>query len=549
MMGLLSSDAAAPARVERRRTTHRTFLLAAAWGLLVAVALALRPILPVDETRYVSVAWEMWVRGDFLVPHLNGLPYSDKPPLLFWLFHLGWEIFGVNDWWPRLVPSLFALANLGLAAALARRLWPDRPGVARAVPWVLLGFLLWSVFTTMVMFDMLVAFCVLLALLGLEAARRQGGWLPWAQVGAALGLGLLAKGPVVFIVPLGVAFLPPWWGRGERWQGARGGRWALGLAAAVALGAAIALAWALPAARAGGEAYGSAILLSQTEERVIQSFAHRRAWWWYLPFLPLLLYPYSLWAPLWKAAARLRRGPADPGVRFALAWIVPGLVVFSAVSGKQPHYLLSLLPGFALLAARLLSEPLAVPERWHLLPPLCGLFAVGGVMAAAPFAAKAGHFPPWASDVSAGAGVALVAAGVGFLLSFERLFARRRAALTLLTLALVAALSLGFSEAAREAYDLEPIARYLWVTERQGRAIAYSGDYHGQFHFLGRLERPIEEIVPGSERLWIRDHPHGRVIQDLHYLPPGIARAEFTQPYRGGDVLAVWGYEGLARSP
>ena len=49
------------------------------WAVLVAVALFFRPILPVDETRYVGVAWEMWLRDDFLVPHLNGDPYSHKP--------------------------------------------------------------------------------------------------------------------------------------------------------------------------------------------------------------------------------------------------------------------------------------------------------------------------------------------------------------------------------------------------------------------------------------------------------------------------------------
>jgi 4-amino-4-deoxy-L-arabinose transferase-like glycosyltransferase len=181
---------------------------------LVGAALALRPILPIDETRYVSVAWEMWVRGDFLVPHLNGVPYSDKPPLLFWMFHLGWWFFGVNEWWPRVVPALFALANLGLTARLARRLWPDRPQVAASAPAVLLGFLLWTVFTTMVMFDMLVAFCVLAALLGLEEAWRRGGVRPWLQVGGALGLGILAKGPVALVLPLAVAFLAPWWGKG-----------------------------------------------------------------------------------------------------------------------------------------------------------------------------------------------------------------------------------------------------------------------------------------------------------------------------------------------
>ena len=70
------------------------------------------------------------------------------------------------------------------------------------------------------------------------------------------------------------------------------------------------------------------------------------------------------------------------------------------------------------------------------------------------------------------------------------------------------------------------------------------GDYHGQLHFLGRLERPFQEIPPGSEALWSRRNPRGKVIQDLKYMPPDVSRAEFTQPYRD-DVLAVWGREGM----
>ncbi len=61
-----------------------------AWVLLLMLALLSRHLLAVDETRYVSVAWEMWLRGDWLVPHLNGEPYDHKPPLLFWLIHLSW---------------------------------------------------------------------------------------------------------------------------------------------------------------------------------------------------------------------------------------------------------------------------------------------------------------------------------------------------------------------------------------------------------------------------------------------------------------------------
>ena len=41
--------------------------LIAVWLVILLTALLTRPLLPVDETRYASVAWEMWSRGDFLV--------------------------------------------------------------------------------------------------------------------------------------------------------------------------------------------------------------------------------------------------------------------------------------------------------------------------------------------------------------------------------------------------------------------------------------------------------------------------------------------------
>src|ERR1051325_2855408 len=111
--------------------TYQPFVLIfALWCMLVLVSLLGRSYIPIDETRYVTVAWNMWLHGDYLVPHLNGGTYSHKPPLLFWLMNLGWKIFGVNDWWPRLVPSFFALGALLLTQRIAVRLWPQRPKVA-----------------------------------------------------------------------------------------------------------------------------------------------------------------------------------------------------------------------------------------------------------------------------------------------------------------------------------------------------------------------------------------------------------------------------------
>ena len=75
-------------------------LLVLLMSLCAALAL---PITPIDETRYLSATWEMWNGHSFLVPYLNGEPYSHKPPFLFWMMHAGWALFGVNDFTPRLV--------------------------------------------------------------------------------------------------------------------------------------------------------------------------------------------------------------------------------------------------------------------------------------------------------------------------------------------------------------------------------------------------------------------------------------------------------------
>jgi len=82
------------------------------WGVLTSLSLTIRPLFPVDETRYAAVAWEMWLRNDFLVPYLNGEVYSHKPPLLFWLMQLSWRFFGVNDWSLRLISPLFFPGNI-----------------------------------------------------------------------------------------------------------------------------------------------------------------------------------------------------------------------------------------------------------------------------------------------------------------------------------------------------------------------------------------------------------------------------------------------------
>ena len=514
-----------------------SLLWSAVWLVLVAVALGTRPPLPVDETRYLAVAWEMWLGGDYLVPHLNGETYSHKPPLLFWLMNLGWAIFGVSAWWARLVAPLFGLGCLFLSAALARRLWPARPDLARRAPLILLGSVFWSVFTTLTMFDMVLAFFALAGLLGVARAWRQGGWAGWALFGLAMGCGLLAKGPAILVHTLPVALLAPLWAAGVPPGGWR--RWYLGILAALLAAAALGLAWAVPAAVSGGAAYRDAILWGQTAGRMVDSFAHGQPWWWYAAMLPPLLLPWLLWPTLWRGLRGARAGLGDTGVRFCLAWLVPAFVVFSMISGKQLHYLLPDFPALALLVAFLVTGHGGgtAASRDQALPA-----AVFAVLCVGAFVLASGltpmRLPPMADAVAAA--WILAAAGVAVAAAVLPAMALEKRLVVLMGLAavLVLAVHLAARPYLAGAFDLGPLAGRLAAWQAEGRPLAHYGKYHGQFQFLGRLTRPM--AITGDKEVvaWATQNPTGKIVTYQRHIPPG-GKPDFVQPFRS-LLITVW---------
>ncbi len=540
------------------------------WIAVVAAAVLTRPLLPVDETRYLAVAWDMWLGGDYLVPHLNGETYSHKPPLLFWLINLGWAAFGVNEWWPRLVAPLFGLASLFLTARLARDLWPRAEAVENAAPLLLFGGLFWALFTTLTMFDMMLTAFTLLGLSGVVRAWRGDALSGFALLGLGIGLGVLAKGPVILLHTLPVALSAPWWGRGLIGAGTgagtragawdnRKGVWYAGVAGGVILGAGIALAWAVPAGMAGGEAYREAIFWGQSAGRVVSSFAHSRPWWWYGAVLPVMALPWLAWPPVWRAVWRAVRGlsmdgiegflGAEGGIRLCLAWFVPAVVVFSFISGKQPHYLLPELPALALIAARLLAAGGGVRKK-PLDPVLPGLLAVlAGASLAGLDLLPLSSPPPWLDLVGTGWGLVLAAAGLGVMASGGLAPLARLGAIAAVGAVFVIVGHLAMRPALAAVYDLKPLAMRLAEWQRQGVPLANFSKYHGQYNFLGRLTKPIAQVGmyhPDTEK-FIKDNPQGKIIAYHDALP---TKAEPVAVYRfRSRLIAVWDAAVVARYP
>ena len=510
------------------------------WLVVVVTALLTRQLLPVDETRYATVAWEMWARGDFLVPYLNGEPYSHKPPLLFWLIHAGWWLFGVSEWVMRGVAPLLTIAILLMTARVSRRLWPEDPGAAYMAPWVLFGCVSLTAFCSWVQFDLLLVLCTLLAMSGLLAASggRQVGWL---LTGVALGCGVLAKGPVILLHVLPIALLTPFWKRsvptGFWW------RWYAGLALSVLLAAGIALAWALPAAAAGGEAYREALLWGQTANRMVESFAHAHPVWWYLPWLPVLFAPWSLLPWLWTAVWH-SRPLQDEGMRFCLVWLLGGFIMLSLVSGKQLKYLFPLLPAITLLLGRVLSRMEEAPLRQRPWLLVAAVLATGVALIVLPLVLEE---PFWISAIHPAWGGLLVVMAIATAWLRPLRPTRYPLLVTLLSVCVVTVLQLGIFTAAAPAYDMRTISGFIAQAQAEGREVAMVNQYHGQFGFYGRLVQPLVQLPVTTMQDWAKSHPQGYLIMTAD-APDELPDALYTWPYRG-KYLAIVDGRTLQQNP
>ena len=510
-----------------------------------------RPLLPVDETRYTAVAWEMWRTGEFLVPHLNGETYAHKPPMLFWLMHAGWSVVGVTPWWPRLLGALALCLNAFMIQRLGKRLWPAEPQRGGLAAVLFVGALFPFLFSTALMFDLWLVPWVVLGWTALVDSHR-GAPLKRTipAFAAAVGFGILTKGPVALLF-----LLPPvlaashWSGRAKRAEEpgvdcptssrskaifATGG---LG----ILLGAVIALAWAIPAGIAGGQEYRDAIFWGQTAGRIKDSFAHSRPFWWFLPLLPGMLFPWLWWPRTYQAWRGLSHKGQDVA-RFMFWSLAPAFLFLCAMDGKQPHYLLPLFAMAALALAWNLSNKPHYSLRASFLPLLLPIL-VGTAMALAPLWAESAQKVAWLNPpVLAISGVVLL------VLVRPALILMQQEALRPMVLACVAPITitilhLGMGNSFHYEYDLEPTAKQVAAWQQEQTPVGYHGSaYYGQFHFLGRLEQPLAnpETIDAL-RAWLVANPEGRmlvVVKRDGY--PRFGPAPYPALPHGSRQLQVW---------
>ena len=332
---------------------------AAAVGAVVAALITL-PGLGVgtlwdnSETAYGEVAKEILLTHDWVVMHLNGVPYFVQPPLYFWLGALFSLLAGPTPLALRL-PS--ALATVVLSAftgyAVARQAG-SRVGIYAAV--ILCTCLMQAVIGRLAIMDALLDLAVAMTIFwwfrGLESGRDRYAIFGWI----AAGFGFLAKGLVAPVVALLVVVPFFFWNRRFEPTYAPSARaWVVGLFAFFAIAAPWPVALVLhyhffPLQKLIGE-YTIGRYTGVVENQA-------GPFWYYVPVIILGFFPWIAFLPMAIVDGIRRLHPAqsqDPGssrlVRLAFAWIVMPVLFFSLARTKLPNYIALELPALALITA------------------------------------------------------------------------------------------------------------------------------------------------------------------------------------------------------
>ncbi len=461
---------------------------------VVFLGLGTRGLNEPDEGRYAAIAREMSENGDWLVPHLNGIPHFQKPPIIYWSTALAFRCLGVNEASARLPSTVAALGILALTFALGRRLFGVDCGTGAVL--ILVAAVEFFGLARMLTPDMMMSFWIASAVFCLVKFRLDGGrkwgWLFFIS----MGLGFLTKGPMALVVPVSAAVI---------WRVATGPvpverrlPWWPGLTLTLAIGLSWFVVLALREPQLGSYFAGYELVQRFTSK------VHGRSKpiWFFGPVLLVGLLPWTpaLAALMGQLIRRWFQGwRPSHNAWLLIGWVVPPLLVLSWSGSKLLTYVLPLFPPLAMALAQWQRQSPQVARRAHAVS--AGIFvlaAVGLVLV-----------PRWvpAPDL-AGLAVSflLVALGLGAAAGLRSLGSRPVAALGCISLAAAAGWLWAVSQADRfndllgAQSSVRPLARQVLQAADFDRATLFVVDarLHGWEFYLRRpvsVTRADSDIV------------------------------------------------------
>ena len=320
---------------------------------------SLRHLWAPDEARYTYVAQEMNDTGNWLVPQRNGKFYSHKPPLMFWLIKLGTFVTngkfnGVSGRLPSLLGGILAMWALAMIACK----WFDTTTAWWSLLIVGTSYLFWFKGGTG-QIDMLLLGLEMIALYLLyETDEKPAVWRSFLAF-SFMGLAVLAKGPVGFIVPSGIYIFSNLASKNKkyilRWH------WVWGTL--------VCLLWPgtwllLAKINHAPDAYFNELLFAQNFGRFEGKFGgHYHAFYYYIKYLLIDFLPWIVFIPL-SIAAIIKEKTHIKQLKMIAGWIFFVLLFFSLCKGKRNLYILSVYPAAGMIIAAAISKMDDMSKKW-----------------------------------------------------------------------------------------------------------------------------------------------------------------------------------------
>ncbi len=366
------------AKLDRRPASY--WWLSAAWlillcGLAFGLGLGNLGLMDKTEALFVEVAHQMVLTGDWITPRWNGELFFDYPVGGYWMVALSFKIFGFHEWAARLPSALAAIAVVVATFFLIRfgglNFGEDKVTVHQAWfrSWLGTGIMAlnpgWLGWGRTAVTDMYLSSAIALSLISFfwgyrQQERPKQQKIAFILTAAFAALAFLAKGPVGVLLPGLIIFCFLFYVGQWRSVVFKETPWLIMLLVFLA----IAAPWyGLATMVNGGEFLGTFFGFSNFQRFTTVLYRHAGPWYFYFPWIVILVLPWSFFLPMAMARLQFWRRKAwatSPRNQqlglFCLFWLGIIFVFFSAAATKLAGYILPLVPGVAILITLFAGE-------------------------------------------------------------------------------------------------------------------------------------------------------------------------------------------------
>ena len=311
-----------------------------------------------DETRVAGIAAGMLYGHEWLVPHLNGVPFLEYPPLFYWWSALFMKVFGVSEWAASLASSAVAAGSVLLVWKIVRKLGGTAV-TAAAASMMLMTSAQFLDDSCMVRVDILLVFFTTLSFYGfchiarVGESRKLDDLRGFLLLAAGIGGGIMTKGLVGAVLP--ASCMGTWLVLDTILSRKLCIRAWLVTAAGFAVGLIPVTVWCwMLAGREGGMGMVHTVVIVNNIGRFTGSQGdHVSPFYEYIIKLPVLFQPWLIlvFAGLWALGRKVRQD-RDRTALLVILYLLMPFIVLSVSGAKRLVYLLPLAPAAALTAVQ-----------------------------------------------------------------------------------------------------------------------------------------------------------------------------------------------------